>query len=77
MQQVEATSAEPDFVVTSQKFRSFLLSIGAILQTTKLHKIGTLECVHFYFLYPCSAHLHEIMLYLEYLFLDLSSFLPS
>ena len=63
IQQAETTKAEPVFVVTAQKFRTFLLSIWATLQTTpndmKL-EINTLECVHFYFLYPCSAHLHEI-----------------
>ena len=75
IQQAETTKAEPVFVVTAQKFRTFLLSIWATLQTTpndmKL-EINTLECIRFYFLYPCSAHLHEtgasclIVLDLEY-----------
>ena len=60
MQQAEATRAEPVFAVLAQKFRSFLLSMWAILQTTKRHEINTFECVHFYFLYPCSPHLREI-----------------
>ena len=75
MQQAEATRVEPVFAAVAHKFRSFLLSIRATLQTTpndmKL-QIDTLECVHFYFLYPCSAHLLEtgtswlIVLNLEY-----------
>ena len=60
MQQDEATRAEPVFVATVQKRRSFLLSIWAVLHTTKWHEINTLECVHIYFLCPCSVHLHEI-----------------
>ena len=44
----------------AQKLRSLLLSIWAILQTTKWHKINTLEYVHLYFVYPCSSQLHEI-----------------
>ena len=60
MQQAEATRVEAIFVTPAQKLRSFLFSIWAILQTTKWHEINTLECVHFYFLYPCSAYLHEI-----------------
>ena len=60
MQQAEATRDEPVFVAPAQKLRSFLLSIWAILQTTKWHRINTLECIHFYFLYPSSAHLYEI-----------------
>ena len=60
MQQAEATRAEPVFVAPAQKLRSFLSSTWAILQTTKWHEIDTLEYVHFYFVYPCSAHLYEI-----------------
>ena len=59
-QQPEATIAEPVSVAPAQNLRSFLLSIWAILQGIKWHKINTLECIHFYILYPCSAHLHEI-----------------
>ena len=86
MQQAEATRAEPVFVASARKFRSFLLSIWATLQTTpndmKL-EINTLECVHFYFLYLSSAHLHEmgtvawlcsIWSILFFLGIDLSSF---
>ena len=60
MQQAEATRAEPVFVAPAQKCTSFLLSIWTILQTIKWLKINTFSCVHFYSLYPCSAHLHEI-----------------
>ena len=60
MQQAEATIAESVFVSPAQKLKSFLLSIWARLQTTKWHEINTLQCIHFYFLYPCSAYLHEI-----------------
>ena len=60
MQQAETARAKPIFFELARKFRSFLSSIWAILQTTKWHEINTLECVHFYVLYPCSTHLHEI-----------------
>ena len=51
MQQAEAARAEIVFVALTQKFRSFLLRIWAILQNTKWHKISTPECVDFYFPY--------------------------
>ena len=72
MRQAEAAKAEPVFVAQAQKLRSFLLTIWAIFQSTKLNEISTLECVHYYFFCLCSAHLHEIGmscllgLYLEY-----------
>ena len=71
MQQTEATRANLT-CCTSPDLRSFLLGIWGILQTTKWHEINTFEWVHFYFLYPWSAHLHEtgtgslIVINLEY-----------
>ena len=71
MQQTEATRANL-ICCTSPDLRSFLLGIWGILQTTKWHEINTFEWVHFYFLYPWSAHLHEtgtgslIVINLEY-----------
>ena len=61
-----------NFCCTSSDLRSFLLGIWGILQTTKWQEINTFEWVHFYFLYPRSAHLHEtgtgslIVINLEY-----------
>ena len=51
MQPAEATEANLVFVAPAQKFRSFLLSFWATLQTTHDMKlqINTHECVHFYF----------------------------
>ena len=45
-------------VASAQKLWSLLLSIWAIVQSTKLHKINTLEYMYFYFLYLCVQHIY-------------------
>ena len=68
-----SNKAESVFVAPAQKRRSSVYSIWDILQTTKWHKINTLECVHFFFVYPCSARLHDLGLRLL-IVLDLKYF---
>ena len=49
------------FCCTSSEVYIFLIKyLSYFPNYPKWHEFNTLECIHFYFLYPCSAHLHEI-----------------
>ena len=48
------------FCCSSSETYIFLIKCLRYSSTTTWHEINTLECFHSYFLYPCSAHLHEI-----------------
>ena len=55
-----SNKSSASYCCTRSETKIFLITIWAILQTNKWHEINTVECVYFYFLYPCTAHLHEI-----------------